>query len=172
MAKQPALMVFGLRRAAAAVAFALLLFGGALPALAQPPGPPGPPVQAQPPIPPGMARIWFYREYEPWESLATPYVRLNGAIVGVSQPGGAFYRDVAPGTYLATADSYGVDVNQFATVAVVPGQQVYIKVLPLRGWAAGGAKGSAWERDTFYTWNMLPQVAQAEMARTPIYNGG
>src|SRR5204862_2972188 len=47
--------------------------------------------------PPGMARIWWYREMQPYSSLATPYVRINGAIAGVSQPGGAFYNDVPPG---------------------------------------------------------------------------
>src|SRR5438046_9570788 len=60
-----------------------------------------PPVWAQPVAsttasnvpPPGMARIWWYRALEPYSSLATPYVRMNGAIAGVSQPGDAFYND-------------------------------------------------------------------------------
>ena len=56
-----------------------------------------------------MARIWFYREMAPYSSLATPYVRLNGVIAGVSQPGGSSYRDVPPGHYHLSVDSYGVD---------------------------------------------------------------
>ena len=61
---------------------------------------------------PGMARIWFYREMAPYSSLATPYVRLNGVIAGVSQPGGSSYRDVPPGHYHLSVDSYGVDFDQ------------------------------------------------------------
>jgi hypothetical protein len=47
---------------------------------------------AIPPIPAGAARVWVYRDYEPHETLARPYVWLNQQI---SEPGGAFYRDVA-----------------------------------------------------------------------------
>jgi hypothetical protein len=50
------------------------------------------------PVSPGTARIWIYRDYEPYETLARPYVRLNGAVIGISEPGAVFYRDVAPGT--------------------------------------------------------------------------
>ena len=75
-----------------------------------------PPVWAQPVAsttasnvpPPGMARIWWYRALEPYSSLATPYVRMNGAIAGVSQPGGAFYNDVPPGHYHLSVDTIGV----------------------------------------------------------------
>jgi hypothetical protein len=122
------------------------------------------------PVPPGMARLWIYREYEPYESLATPYVRLNGAIIGVSQPGGVFHRDVAPGTYPVTVDSIGMDVNQFATVSLAPGEQAFIKVLVSNSWDSGG-RGS-WARDTFYTWQIQPEAAETEIAHLPLYNGG
>lgn len=136
---------------------------GSAAAAAPPPG--------APPLSPGMARLWIYREYEPYQSLSTPYVRLNGAIVGVSEAVGAFYRDVPPGTYTITVDCEGRDVNQFATIAVVPGQQAFIKILSLRGWeSSGGGKNEA-ERDTFYTWEMPPQTAAAEIAQMPIYRG-
>jgi len=69
-----------------------------------------------PPIPSGVARLWFYRDYEPYETLARPYVRLNQQVFGISEPGGAFYRDVAPAHYSITVDSAGRDVNQFAEV--------------------------------------------------------
>ena len=36
------------------------------------------------PVPPNQARIWFYREANPYDSTGTPYVRLNGTVVGVS----------------------------------------------------------------------------------------
>ena len=66
-----------------------------------------------PPIPAGAARVWFYREDAPYISQARPYVRMNGAVVGISEDGGAFYRDVPPGQYYVTADSYGVIRNEF-----------------------------------------------------------
>jgi hypothetical protein len=118
--------------------------------------------------PPGYARIWIYRYDEPYVSLATPYVRFNGRIVGVSQPGGVFYRDVPPGVYHVTVDSEGRDVNQFADVAVVAGQQVYIQVQVSKDWNCGGGGGSRgggeWCRPTFYTRLQLPQVGAAAIA--------
>ena len=123
---------------------------------------------------PGYARIWLYRDYEPYVSLATPYVRFNGAIVAISQPGGAFYRDVPPGEYYVTVDSDGRDVNQFVSVAAVAGQQIYIKVQASRYWDCGGGggnKGGGWCRDTFYTRLQLPEVAGAEIAHSRFYGG-
>ena len=122
---------------------------------------------------PNMARIWFYRDYEPYGTLARPYVRLNGAITGISEPGAAFYRDVPPGTYQVTVDSVGTDTDQFATVAVAPGQQAFVKVLGDINWdsGGGGARGSGWQRDTFYTWQIQPQAAAAAIAQMPLYNG-
>jgi hypothetical protein len=150
----------------------ILGFAGALPAprpsLADTAGPMAGP-------PPGYARIWLYRFYEPFVSLATPYIRFNGRIVGVSQPGGVFYRDVPPGDYDVTVDSEGRDVNQFAQVAVVAGQQVYIQVQVSKYWDCGGGGGSqggsGWCRDTFYTRLQLPQVATAAIEAMP-HNGG
>jgi hypothetical protein len=125
-------------------------------------------------VAPGMTRIWIFREYEPYESLATPYVRLNGAIVGVSQPGGVFYRDVPAGTYTVTVDSIGTDVNQFATISLAPGQEAFVKVLVSGSWDSGGGsdRTGGWARDTFYTWQIEPQAAEAEIAHLPLYNGG
>ena len=134
-----------------------------------------PGAMAQAPAPaPNAGRIWIYREYEPFLSLAQTYVRLNGAVAGVSVPGGAFYRDVAPGAYTVTADSDGIAPNQFVTVAVSPGQQVFVKVLSDINWDSGGGGrfgGGAWRRDTFYTWQMQPQAAAAEIAQLPHLGG-
>lgn len=91
--------------------------------------------------PTGYGRIWIYRFYEPYESLARPYVRFNGRIVAISEPGGSFYRNVAPGDYNVTVNSEGRDVNQFTTVAVAAGQQVYIQVQVSRYWDCGGGDG-------------------------------
>jgi hypothetical protein len=122
--------------------------------------------------PPGYARIWIYRYDEPYVSLATPYVRFNGQIVGVSEPGGAFYRDVSPGEYYVTVDSEGTDINQFAHVAVVAGQPVYIEVEVSKFWDCMGSLGGREScRDTFYTRLQLPQIGAAAVAHSPRYGG-
>jgi hypothetical protein len=59
-----------------------------------------------PPIPPGSARIWFYRVYDPTETKGRPYIFMNGAIVGISEQGYAFYRDVLAGLYHVSVESY------------------------------------------------------------------
>lgn len=122
---------------------------------------PGPPGQ-------GGARIWIYREYEPNESLARPYVRLNGMIEGISEPGGSFYRDIAPGVYRVTVDSVGEDTNQFVDVTVGPGQSVFVKVEVSRFWQGD----LTYTPDTFYTREIPPAVAAAELARSRFYGGG
>ena len=45
-------------------------------------------------IPAGEARVWFYLPADAYDSLNTPYIRMNDAIVGISLPNGASYRDV------------------------------------------------------------------------------
>lgn len=123
-----------------------------------------------PPIPSGVARLWFYRDYEPHETLARPYVRLNEQVFGISEPGGAFYRDVAPAHYSVTVDSAGRDVNQFADVDLAAGQEAYAKILSLRSWLAedclpwGGC-------DTFYVRLMPADAARAAIATSPFYGG-
>jgi hypothetical protein len=123
-----------------------------------------------PPIQAGMARVWFYREDAPYVTQARPYVRMNDAIVGISEDGGAFYRDVPPGEYYVTVDSYGVDINQFPHIVVVPGQTVYLQVIGSRYWASGGgSRGSGWERPTFYVWLMPNDIGGSAVARSPFY---
>jgi hypothetical protein len=125
---------------------------------------------------PGYGRIWIYRYYEPYESLARPYIRFNGAVIGISEPGGAFYRDVAPGDYYVTIDSLGRDVNQFTRVGVAAGQQIYVQVQVSRYWDCGGGGGdrgggSGWCRPTFYTRLQLPKVAASAIAHLPFTGG-
>src|SRR6266404_8378635 len=96
---------------------------------------------AVPPIPAGEARVWFYRAFNPYDSLGTPYIRLNDAIVALSEPGGASYRDVPAGPYHITVDSYGEDFNQSKDVRLAPGQQLYVKIVSLRQWIGGSGGG-------------------------------
>jgi hypothetical protein len=128
-----------------------------------------------PPIPAGAARVWFYRDGGPYvDGTGTPYLRMNGAIVGLSQPEGALYRDVAPGPYHVTVDSYGRDFNQSRDVYLFPGQQVYFKIVSLRDWIMGGGNRNSggYERNTFYVWEIPAEVAQVDVARSQFYGGG
>ena len=128
---------------------------------------------AVPPMPTGEARVWFYRDWGPYDALGTPYLRMNEAIVGVSQPGGALYRDVAPGQYHVTVDNYLSDPNQSRYVYLFPGQQAYFKIVSLKNWIAGGNRNAGgYQRDTFYVWEIAPEIAQGDVARSQFYGGG
>ncbi|MGH7059465.1 MAG: hypothetical protein ACREFH_03680 [Stellaceae bacterium] len=124
---------------------------------------------ALPAIPPGAARVWFYRVYDPSESLGTPFIYMNGAAIGVSQQGDAFYRDVPAGRYHVTVDSVGVDLYQFQDIALVPGQQEYIEIQSLRSWVSGRP---GFGRDTFYVAVIPPERAALQVARSRFYSGG
>ena len=104
-------------------------------------------VSQVPPIQAGMARVWFLRQFEPSESMATPMISANGLPVWISQPGTAFIRDFRPGTYTFTVPSYGVDSGQSATVQLVLGTQIYLEIQSLRSWADSGDTA---QRDTLY----------------------
>jgi hypothetical protein len=131
---------------------------------------PSMPSAAVPPIPPGEARVWFYREFIPSESLNMTEVRMNGAYAGYSRLGGAFYRDVGPGQYLITVASWGVDANQSAVLALVAGQEAFIRIESLRSWSELGERNGA-ARDTFYARLIPPQIARAEITQST-YDGG
>ena len=127
--------------------------------------------EAIPSIPAGAARLWFYRDYEPYETLARPYVRLNEQIVGISEPGGAFYRDVAPAHYSIRVDSAGRDFNQVADAEPAAGQEVYAKVVSLRSWLDDD-NCILWSGcDTFYVWLIRPEEARPAIGKSPFYGG-
>src|SRR5438874_11761178 len=102
--------------------------------------PPAPQIAAPPP---GQARIWFCRLWDPSESLNVANIDVNGLYVGSVEPGGAFYRDIAPGVYQIVPQNQYLDHNQNTNVAVVPGQQVFIAVLDLSSWATA-VSGAQW----------------------------
>ncbi len=117
-----------------------------------------------------QARVWFYRDLNPNEPMATPYVRIDGALAGVSRPGGASYRDVAPGRHQISVDSYVDDANQTRIVDLAPGAQVYAKVVPLDNFVEGGGEFSdGYHRDTFYLWLYPAEVAWPAIARSAFY---
>src|SRR5438445_13266975 len=82
-----------------------------------------------PPIPPGEARVWFYRNGGPYDGVGTPYIRMNNAIVAISEPQGASYRDVPTGPYHITVDSYGDDFGQDKNVKLAARQALYVKIV-------------------------------------------
>lgn len=115
--------------------------------------------------PPGQARIWFYRLWDPSESLNLANIDVNGVYVGSVEPGGAFYRDILPGTYHIAPQNRYLDYGQNTNVAVVSGQQIFIKVLDLSSWANAVSGGQFYvRRDAWYARLVPPQYALAEMA--------
>ena len=153
----------------AAVTILLLLPAAAF---AQPPA--APYLNAAPP--PGMARIWFFRDLNPNETLAMAYIRLNGAVAGVSEAGGAFYRDVAPGRYHISVDSYVDDRHNEADVVLAPGMEAYARVLPfddiVQGGGGRGGGGGGYRRNTFVVWLYPPEVGRAAVTHSYFTAGG
>jgi len=124
-----------------------------------------------PPIPPGEARVWFYRVYLPSDTLNMTKVTMNGVYAGYAQLGGAFYRDIPPGIYHVEVESYGKDFDQSTNVALVPGQDAYVKIESLDSWSTLVGAGYAAARDTFYARLMLPQIARSEIVQS-FFDGG
>ena len=133
------------------------------------------PPRPVPPIPPGDARVWFYRDAGTYDSQQLPSIEMNGTIVGVSQPVGSFYFNVKPGFYHVTVQQYLSNPEEDANINLVPGQQVYLKIVSLTNCIDSGsnrrASSSEFTRPCFYVWNMPAQVAQATVARVPFYGG-
>jgi hypothetical protein len=138
--------------------------------------PPSTAAVAVPPIPAGEARVWFYRVAGPYDSQARPYVRLNEGVVGILEPRGAFYRDVAPGHYHVTIDQAGGDFGTTKDVDLARGQQVYFKIVSSENWITSGGSGDQGDlgmsRPTFYIWPIPPEVAQGDVAHSPFFGGG
>jgi hypothetical protein len=89
---------------------------------ADPPEMPQIPAAASPVLA-GQARIWFYRDWQPSESLNLANIDINGSYFGSVANGSAFYRDVPAGHYHIAPVSYNRDFNQDKDVDVAPGQQ-------------------------------------------------
>lgn len=147
-----------------AILLALLGVAGCAPA-----GPPFASV-AIAPVPPGMARVYLYRWLEPYESVAETTAYFNGQPVGITETGSVLYRDVAPGQYTITVDSWGSYPNQFKTVTMRAGKSAYARIESLKSWApcgsgegAAGGGGSEGCWDTFVVQIVDPAVARDEI---------
>ena len=96
---------------------------------------------------------------------------IDDSRIRVSQPNGAFYRDVPPGRYKVTVDSYGVPYPyQFAEFDIGAGQEAFVKLLSMREKVGGEFGGGS--RTRFYTWLLPPDLARPAIAGTPFYGGG
>ena len=112
----------------------------------------------------GTARIWFYRDYSPYVNTNYATVSINGVVAGSVDPyGGAIYRDLPPGRYHLTANSYVADPNEAADVDLAPGQVAYVKIESLPSWQ-NPTLGST-QRDSYFLRPMPAALAQAEMAQ-------
>jgi Protein of unknown function (DUF2846) len=123
------------------------------------------PPTAQLPVPAGQARIWIYRDWQPSESLSLANVDVNGAYFGSVSNGGVIYRDVPPGRYHVAPASFVPSYRQDANVDLVPGQQLYVKIVSLSSWGADNTAARNIQRDAFWAWLVPPQVAEAEITR-------
>ncbi len=160
MPPKSVISAYPLRRACAALVLLLLASCAQLPPVA---------AVSLPAVMAGNARVWFYRVYDPTESKGRPYIYMNESIVGISEQGYAFYRDVPAGSYHITVESYGRDLYQFQDVVLASGQQEYVKILSLRSWVESQRNFS---RDTFYVAIIPPDFAQAEVSHYPFLGGG
>ena len=79
---------------------------------------------AAPSVLAGQARIWFYRDWLPSESLNLANIDVNDGYFGSVANGSAFYRDVPAGHYHIAPVSHNRDFNQDKDVDLAPGQQL------------------------------------------------
>jgi hypothetical protein len=86
-------------------------------------------------VPVDKARIFFYRFYEPYKSLARSPIYLNRREAAVSVRGEVSTLDVAPGEYELYVYSRNDFPNSFKHVALPSRDKLYVRVDVLRNWA-------------------------------------
>ena len=112
--------------------------------------------QAQiPPIAPGMARVWFLRDKDPQEARGAPIIYANVQPVARSEPGAASFRDMPPGHYRFTIQSFG-EPTGYKEVQLAPGSQTYLDIQWGESWLHGRPGDN-----TFYPITMSPELGQA-----------
>jgi hypothetical protein len=117
---------------------------------------------AIPQLPSQQGRIWFYRMIDTADqNTTTPYIRLNGTIAGVPEPGGAFYRDVPPGRYRISVDSEGMSPSPSRDVEVAAGEQIYARI----------GLGGSWNGQGFTIAMEPSEIGRAAVERSKFYGG-
>jgi hypothetical protein len=86
------------------------------------------------PLSADRARVYVYRDLNPYDTTQWTAVSLNGVKIGNNAPGTVFYRDVLPGTYEIEVRSDLPYPNQFKTVTLAPGSTVFAKIQQVRHW--------------------------------------
>jgi hypothetical protein len=140
-----------------AIALGLLFVLGAC---AGPPRGPAFASVALPSVPADKARIFFYRFYEPYESLALSPIYLNRREAAVSVPGEVSTLDVAPADYELYVYSRNDFPNSLKHVALRSGDVLYVRVDATKNW--GGDCFAEWP--TFIAKLVPAEQARAEMA--------
>src|SRR5215472_4738852 len=113
-----------------------------------------------PALQPNMARVWVLRQPNALGgnvAAADPMVYANGAALGQSAQGTAFFHDFQPGTYRFTVQPYGTPANLVDTLQLAPGMQSYLQVQAVPNWEMGATGGGA----SFAVLTMSPQEGQS-----------
>jgi hypothetical protein len=113
----------------------------------------------------GQTRVWFYRPWEPSESLDLALIDMNGSYVGAVAKWQRILSRCSARALSHRPGELRPGLNQDRNVDLSPGQQLYVKIVSLDSWgmSVSGCKNCA--RDAFYAWLIPPEIAQAEIAR-------
>jgi hypothetical protein len=110
-------------------------------------------------LPVDRARVYVYRDLNPYDTPAWTAVSLNREQIGDSHPGTVFYRDVVPGTYEIEVRSDHLYPNQFKTVTLPPGGSVFAKIQEVRFWGDSFGGGG----NTFVVTIVDPAIGSNEI---------
>ena len=83
-----------------------------------------------PTLKPTEGRVYFYRSSSMVGAAVQPDIRLNGAVVGTSKPGGYFYVDRPAGSYVASTST---ETEKTASFTLDAGETKYLKTAPSFG---------------------------------------
>jgi hypothetical protein len=81
-----------------------------------------------------QGRVYFYRSSSMVGAAVQPDIRLNGAVVGTSKPGGYFYVDRPAGSYVASTST---ETEKTASFTLDAGETKYLKTAPSFGVLVG-----------------------------------
>ena len=109
-----------------------------------------------PPVTPGMARVWFFRQFQPDQGLRTPMLYINGTPFASSVPGTVFYRDLPAGNYTFSVETCTRDTNQNTSLNLPSGSETELEVQSLSSFHSYGCIGNT----TFYVRPITPHIAE------------
>ena len=89
-----------------------------------------------PSIQAGQGRVYFFRSSSMVGAAVQPEIRLNGTVVGTSQPGGFFYVDRPAGNYTAAAST---ETEKTLSFTLQAGETKYVRSSMSMGLLVGRA---------------------------------